>query len=101
MTQYILRRLIITVPILFGLTIITFTLTELMPGDFVDAMVPPEQKVALTPDQLWGISASWDRTLRLWPLGEGGRPCGAPFSRWTCVQEDGDRLWIDRHGHYP
>jgi len=48
-TQYILRRLIITVPILFGLTIITFTLTELMPGDFVDAMVPPEQKVALRP----------------------------------------------------
>jgi peptide/nickel transport system permease protein len=59
MTQYIQRRLIITLPILLGLTLITFILTELMPGDFVDAMVPPEQKVALTTDQLRAIREAY------------------------------------------
>ena len=40
MRQYIIRRLVISIPILLGVTIITFILTELMPGDFVDAMIP-------------------------------------------------------------
>jgi ABC-type dipeptide/oligopeptide/nickel transport system permease component len=43
---YILRRLAITFPILLGLTIVTFVFTELMPGDFVDALVPPTAIVA-------------------------------------------------------
>jgi peptide/nickel transport system permease protein len=49
---YILRRLAISVPILLGLTLVTFVFTELMPGDFVDALVPPTAIVAYTPEQL-------------------------------------------------
>jgi peptide/nickel transport system permease protein len=49
---YILRRLAISVPILLGLTLVTFIFTELMPGDFVDSLVPPTAVVAFTPAQL-------------------------------------------------
>jgi len=49
---YILRRLAISVPILLGLTVVTFLFTELMPGDFVDSLVPPTAIVAYTPEQL-------------------------------------------------
>jgi peptide/nickel transport system permease protein len=49
---YILRRLAISVPILLGLTLVTFVFTELMPGDFVDALVPPTAIVAYSPEQL-------------------------------------------------
>ncbi len=41
-----------SVPILLGLTVVTFILSELMPGDFVDALVPPTAIVAYTPEQL-------------------------------------------------
>ena len=52
MRTYILRRLTISVPILLGLTLVTFVLTELMPGDFVDALIPPLAIVNYTPEQL-------------------------------------------------
>lgn len=52
MWRYIARRILISIPILIGLTIITFVLVELMPGDFVDALVPPESLALYTPEQL-------------------------------------------------
>ena len=39
MNRYILRRLVQMLPVLFGITIITFTFTELAPGDAVSAMI--------------------------------------------------------------
>jgi len=56
---YILRRLAVTFPILLGLTIVTFVFTELMPGDFVDALVPPTAIVAYTPEQLAAMRESY------------------------------------------
>ena len=52
MRTYILRRLAISAPILLGLTMVTFIFTELMPGDFVDALIPPLAIVNYTPEQL-------------------------------------------------
>ncbi len=52
MRTYILRRLVISLPILLGLTIVTFVLTEWMPGDFVDALIPPTDVASFTPEQL-------------------------------------------------
>lgn len=52
MRTYILRRLAISIPILLGLTLVTFIFAELLPGDFVDALVPPTAVVAYTPEQL-------------------------------------------------
>ena len=39
MNRYILRRIVQMLPVLFGITIITFTFTELAPGDAVSAMI--------------------------------------------------------------
>jgi peptide/nickel transport system permease protein len=44
MSTYIARRLLISVPILVGITIIVFTLVALAPGDAVSAYIRPEQQ---------------------------------------------------------
>jgi len=56
---YILRRLAISFPILLGLTVVTFTFTELMPGDFVDALIPPLAVVNYTPEQLQSMRENY------------------------------------------
>jgi len=38
--QYVAKRLLLTVPILLGVTIITFLMTHLQPGDPVDVLIP-------------------------------------------------------------
>ncbi len=43
MNQYIFRRILQTLPVLLGITIITFTFTELAPGDAVSAMLLEQQ----------------------------------------------------------
>ena len=45
MTKYILRRLVIAIPILLGITIIDFALINLAPGDPIDAMIDPTAAV--------------------------------------------------------
>ncbi|MGB5052359.1 MAG: ABC transporter permease, partial [Caldilineaceae bacterium] len=41
--QYILRRILQAIPVLLGITIITFTFTELAPGDAVSSMILSQQ----------------------------------------------------------
>jgi peptide/nickel transport system permease protein len=41
-TTYIARRLLIAIPILFGITVLVFTFVALTPGDPVDAYLRPE-----------------------------------------------------------
>ena len=41
MGRYILRRILISFPVLFGITIVTFTFANLAPGDPVTAMIDP------------------------------------------------------------
>jgi peptide/nickel transport system permease protein len=50
MLAYILRRLLITLPVLLGITAITYILVSLAPGDPVTAMLDPEQMTILGPD---------------------------------------------------
>ncbi|MGH2534824.1 MAG: ABC transporter permease [Thermomicrobiales bacterium] len=52
MGRYLLRRLIISVPVLFGITLVTYVIVNLAPGDPVSAMVDPEQISALGPGWL-------------------------------------------------
>jgi len=42
MTKYIIRRLLISVPVLIGVTVIVFGLAELAPGDVSDMFINPE-----------------------------------------------------------
>lgn len=41
MTKYILRRLLISIPVLFGVTVIAYFIMTLAPGDAVDMLVDP------------------------------------------------------------
>ena len=41
MSKYILRRALISIPVLIGITIITFTLINVAPGDPVTGMIDP------------------------------------------------------------
>ena len=50
MFAYFLRRLIITMPILIGVTMINFAIMNLAPGDPVTAMLDPEQMALLGPE---------------------------------------------------
>lgn len=49
MGRYILRRLVISIPVLFGITLVTYLIVSLAPGDPVSAMIDPEQAAALGP----------------------------------------------------
>ncbi|CAN5821048.1 oligopeptide ABC transporter permease AppB [soil metagenome] len=52
MGRYILRRLLIGIPVLFGITLVTYLIVSLAPGDPVSAMVNPEQIAELGPGWL-------------------------------------------------
>jgi len=50
MMTYISRRILVSVPVLLGITVITFLAFELAPGDPIDAMIDPS--VVLSPAEL-------------------------------------------------
>jgi len=48
MNRYVLRRILQAIPVLIGITMITFTFTELAPGDAVSSMLLSQQESGLT-----------------------------------------------------
>ena len=46
MGQYLVRRILVSIPLLFGITIILFFLADLMPGDAVLAMITDESPMS-------------------------------------------------------
>ena len=48
MGAYVLRRILIAIPILIGITIISFMLLASAPGDPVRALISPEQLANMT-----------------------------------------------------
>jgi ABC-type microcin C transport system permease subunit YejB len=38
--EYVLRRLVLLVPTLVGISVLVFTLVRLLPGDVIDALDP-------------------------------------------------------------
>ena len=82
MARYILRRLALSIPILLGVTVITFLFVQMVPGDYIDTLVDPEkssatrQDMAALEDQL-GLNRSpveqygiWIKELAQGNLGE-------------------------------
>lgn len=49
MGHYILRRLVISLPVLLGITVATFIIINLAPGDPISAMINPDQIASLGP----------------------------------------------------
>jgi peptide/nickel transport system permease protein len=52
MARYILRRILISIPVLFGITLVTYLIVSLAPGDPVSALINPEQISELGPGWL-------------------------------------------------
>lgn len=50
MGKYLLRRLVVSIPILFGITIVTFIMVNLAPGDPVAALINPDTAALLGPE---------------------------------------------------
>lgn len=55
MLKYLLRRLLLTVPVLIAITFIVFGLTELAPGDVADYFISPE--LQMSPEALAALRA--------------------------------------------
>ncbi len=52
MGRYILRRILINIPILFAVTVLVFTLVEIAPGDMVDFFINDENEQYMTEEAL-------------------------------------------------
>ena len=52
MQKYILRRIIISIPMIVGISLITFVMINLAPGDPLTAMIPPDLMAEMAPAQL-------------------------------------------------
>ncbi|MFN8593304.1 MAG: ABC transporter permease [Thermomicrobiales bacterium] len=50
MTRFILRRFAISIPVLFGISVVTYLFLYLAPGDPLTAMLNPQQVATLGPD---------------------------------------------------
>ena len=75
MKKYILRRIIISLPMLLGISIITFTFINLAPGDPISAMIDPEEFQGLEDAQkmrVLGVGQTHPGTVRT--VAEGGAP---------------------------
>jgi peptide/nickel transport system permease protein len=52
MTTYITRRLLLVLPLLLGISIITFTIINLAPGDPITALIDPNEMHVMSQEQL-------------------------------------------------
>lgn len=60
MLQFVLRRFVQVVPILLGVTVVTFVLVQIMPGSIADQMVPPGAPQSLKDEinRIYGLDRS-------------------------------------------
>ncbi|MEZ4866756.1 MAG: ABC transporter permease [Caldilineaceae bacterium] len=58
MTQYIIRRLLVTIPVFIGITFAVYLAINLAPGDPINTMIPFEQIAEATPEEIEQIRHS-------------------------------------------
>ena len=84
MTKYIIRRVLIAIPMLLAISIMTYTFINLAPGDPVDAMIDPEFFVGGAGDKLrarMGLDKPIHERYLLWLIEV------SPFSS-SCADRD-------------
>ncbi len=84
MTKYIIRRILIAIPMLLAISIMTYTFINLAPGDPVDAMIDPEFFVGGAGDKLrarMGLDKPIHERYLLWLIEV------SPFSS-SCADRD-------------
>ncbi len=52
MSQYVVRRILLIIPLMFGVSVINYTIYALAPGDPVSAMINPEEMREMTPEEM-------------------------------------------------
>src|SRR6266511_1636628 len=61
--QYLLRRLALSVLVLFGVSILIFTIVRLLPGDVIDMMIGTEGSMTANQQRLvrdkYGLNDAW------------------------------------------
>jgi peptide/nickel transport system permease protein len=100
MGRYLLRRVIISIPVLFGITLVTFIIVNMAPGDPVLAMINPEQISALGPgwleDQKKALGLDKPMPVRyvLWLKEVAQGNLGFSFNdRQPIVDKISERIW--------
>lgn len=58
MTQYIIRRLLVSIPVFLGITFLVYLGINLAPGDPINTMIPFEQLAESTPEEIAAIRQS-------------------------------------------
>ena len=68
MLQFVLRRILQVIPILLGVTIVTFALVQIMPGSIADMLVPPSAPQSLKDEinRIYGLDRSLFEQYFLW-----------------------------------
>jgi peptide/nickel transport system permease protein len=68
MLEFVLRRIVQVIPILFGVTIVTFALVQIMPGSIADMLVPPSAPQSLKDEinRIYGLDRSLFEQYFLW-----------------------------------
>ena len=83
MALYVLRRILISIPVLLGITLLTFIAYNLAPGDPIDAMIDPS--VAMDPvDLLFMLAEGRERPTHVGGLQLFTTPDDAGPSRSWC-----------------
>ncbi|NCX61347.1 MAG: ABC transporter permease, partial [Betaproteobacteria bacterium] len=68
MLQYIIRRVLLTLPIMLGVSLVCFALVHLAPGDPLVSVLPPDASAALQEQlrQLYGFDRSYPEQFLSW-----------------------------------
>jgi len=68
MLQFVLRRILQVIPILLGVTLVTFALVQMMPGSIADMLVPPSAPQSLKDEinRIYGFDRSLFEQYFLW-----------------------------------
>jgi peptide/nickel transport system permease protein len=68
--QYLARRLVLSVVVLFGVSILIFTIVRLLPGDVIDMMIGTEGSMTANQQQIvrerYGLNDSWPIQYLRW-----------------------------------
>jgi peptide/nickel transport system permease protein len=100
MLKFILRRMLLAIPIVIGVTAVTYMLISLAPGDPVTAMLDPEQMTTLGPEWVaerkaeLGLDQPIPVRYLLWlqEVAQGNLGYSA-IDRQPVVAKLGERLW--------
>ena len=59
MINFIIRKILLLIPMLVAISFLIFLGVDLMPGDAVDFMIPPDALATIAPEKLEAFKNRW------------------------------------------